>query len=72
MISAPHKVHDKVKRQFFIDPLDRPTISAGRNNCFRTCRPSVRPPHFSKSGKIKQSENNVRYWRDCGSGRVDH
>ena len=40
-------------------------------------RPSVRPyicPHFSKSSKTKQisSENNVYYWRDCGSGRVDH
>ena len=36
---------------------------------------SVRPsvlPHFSKSSKTKQIENNVRYWRDCGSGQVDH
>ena len=29
-------------------------------------------PQFSKSSKTKQSKNNVRYWRDCGSGRVDH
>ena len=38
-------------------------------------RPSVRPsvrPHCSKSSKTKQSENNVLYWQDCGSGRVDH
>ena len=43
------------------------TISA------RVFCPSVRPL-FSKSRKIKQhsSENSDRYWRDCGSGRVDH
>ena len=31
-------------------------------------------PYFSKSSKTKQisSENNVHYWRNCGSGRVDH
>ena len=34
-------------------------------------RSSVRP-HCSKSRKTKQSDNNVRYWGDCGSGRVDH
>ena len=36
-------------------------------------RSSVRP-HISKSSKAKQitSENNIHYWRDCGSGRVDH
>ena len=53
----------------FIDPLGRPTVTAGRDHCFCTCPPSV---HFSKSSKIKQSENNVRYRRDYGSGRVDH
>ena len=37
----------------------------------RVVRPSVRP-HFSKSSKTKQSENNVHCRRDCGSGRVDH
>ena len=25
-----------------------------------------------KSNKTKQTENNFRYWRDCGFGRVDH
>ena len=31
-------------------------------------------PHFSRSRKTKQlsSENSDRYWRYCGSGRVDH
>ena len=55
------------------DPLVRPTVTAGSDHSFRKCCPSVRP-HCSKSGQIKQisSENNVRYWRDCGSGRVDH
>ena len=27
-------------------------------------------PQFSNQNKFQ--ENNVRYWRDCGSGRVDH
>ena len=34
-------------------------------------RPSVRP-HFSNLEKNKTTENNVRYWRDYGSGRMDH
>ena len=55
------------------DPLSRPTVTAGRDHCFCTCRPYVRTgPHFSKSSKTKQSENYVRYWRDCGSGLVDY
>ena len=53
------------------DPLGRPTVTDGSDHCFCSCSPYVRP-HFSKSSKTKQSENNVRYWRDCGSGRVDH
>ena len=34
----------------------------------------VRPVRPSPLFKTKQisSENKVRYWRDCGSGRVDH
>ena len=59
-----------------IDPLGSLTVTAGRDNCFCTCRPSVplsvRLSHFSKSSKTKQSENYVRYWRDFGSGWVDH
>ena len=37
----------------FVDPLGRPTITAGNDPCFRTCFPSVRP-HFSNSSKTKQ------------------
>ena len=33
---------------------------------------AVRTSHFSKSSKTKQSNNNISYWRDCESGRVDH
>ena len=49
------------------DPRGRPTVSASSDHCCCTCRPS---PLF----KTKQisNKNNVRYWRDCGSGRVDH
>ena len=53
---------------YFIDPRGRPTVTAGRDHCCRTCCPSVVHPHFSNLEK----ENNVHYWRDCGSGRVDH
>ena len=53
----------------YLDPLGRPTVTAGRDNCFRTCCPSVRPgsPLF-KSRKTKQQKT----WRNCRSGRVDH
>ena len=44
---------------YFFDPLGRPTVTAGSDNCFCTCRPYVRP-HISISSKAKQSENNVR------------
>ena len=33
---------------------------------------SVRPFPLFKSRKTKTTESNVRYWRDYGSGRVDH
>ena len=52
------------------DPRGRPTDTAGSDHYFlqkSSVRPYVRTsPHF----KTKQilSENNVRYWRDCGSG----
>ena len=32
----------------------------------------VRPSPLFKSNQTKQTENNFRYWRDCGFGRVDH
>ena len=51
-----------------IDPCGQPTASS--DNFFRTCCPSVRP-HFSKLAKHNEG-NKVRYWRDYGSGRVNH
>ena len=43
-----------------IDPRGRPTVTAGSDHCFCTCRPfvspSVRPyvrPHFSKQNKFQ-------------------
>ena len=33
-----------------IDPLGQPTVTAGRDNCFRTCRPSV--PTFQNLSKL--------------------
>ena len=54
-----------------VDPLGQPTVTAGKDHCFRTCCPYVHP-HFSNLAKQTITENNVRYWRDHGSGRVDH
>ena len=55
------------KRKFLIDPRGRPTVTVGSDHCFRSYRPSV----LFKTKQIS-SENNVRYWQDCGSGRVDN
>ena len=49
----------------------RPNHSHVRKGSLFLHMSSVRP-HFLKSSKTKQSENNARYWRDCGSGWVDH
>ena len=58
-----------------IDPRGRPTVTTGSEHCFCTCHPfvhaSVRPSPLFKT-KQNSSENNVRCWLDCGSGRVDH
>ena len=35
-----------------IDPLGQPKVTAGRDHCFRTCCPSVRP-HSSNLEKQK-------------------
>ena len=38
------------------DPLGQPTVMAGRDHCFCTCRPFVRPSvrsHFSKQNKFQ-------------------
>ena len=43
-------------KQLCNDPLGRPTVTAGSDHCFCTCRPFVRPsvrPHFSKQNKFK-------------------
>ena len=45
-----------------IDPPGRPTVTAGRDHCFCTCRLSV----ATFQNLAKQSENNVCYWQDCG------
>ena len=37
----------------YFDPLGQHTVTAGKDNCFRTCCPSVRP-HFSKSSETKK------------------
>ena len=54
----------------YFDPLGQPKVTAGRDRCFRTCCPYVRT-HFQIL-QNKTTENNARYWRDHGSGRVDH
>ena len=38
----------------FFDPLGQPKVTAGRDNCFRTCCPSVRSYILFKSRKTKQ------------------
>ena len=60
------------------DPQSRPVViyifvMSVRPSFRPSGRPAV-PPHFSKSRKTKQfsRENNDRYWRNCGFGRVDH
>ena len=62
----------------WIDPRGRPRVTVGSDHWslfshVLSVHPSVRS-HFSKYRKTKQlsSENSDRYWRDCGSGRVDH
>ena len=37
-----------------IDPLGQPTVTVGRDHCFRTCCPSVRLSPLFKSRKTKQ------------------
>ena len=54
-----------------IDPQGRPTVTVGSDHCFCTCRPFVRLSPLFKT-KQNLSKNNVRYWLDCGFGRVDH
>ena len=44
------------KNPLEIDPLDQPKVTAGRDHCFRTCCPSVRPSPLFKSRKTKQQK----------------
>ena len=62
------KVKRKVSTSMNIDPLGRPTITAGSNNC------SYVLPNFSKSRKTKQisSKNSDPPGETLGSGRADH
>ena len=42
-----------------IDPLGQPTATAGRDNCFHTCCPSVRPSSLFQSSKTKQQQKKM-------------
>ena len=56
-------------------PRGRPTVTAGSDHYFHTCCPSVsKSPLFkiSKNKKLSSENYSDRYWRDCGSVRVDH
>ena len=47
---------------YYIDPRGRPTVTAGSNHCFCTCRPFVRPsvrpsvPTFQNKTNFKQKQ----------------
>ena len=57
----------------FVDPLGRPTVTAGCDHSFRTCCPFV--PTFQNLAKQNTFPAKTVFttgvW-DCGSGRVDH
>ena len=53
----------------YIDALGRPTVVI--IVFAHVVRSYVRPSTLFKTKQIS-SENNVHYWRDSGSGRVDH
>ena len=48
-----------------IDPLGQPTVTAGRDHCFSTYRPSVRP-HFSKSNKTNKVKTILAIGENVG------
>ena len=54
-----------------IDPLGQPKVTTGRDNCFRTCCPYVRP-HFSNLEKQNNRKQCSLLACDYESGRVDH
>ena len=56
-------------RAIHIDPLGQPTVGI---IVLAHVLPYVRTSPLFKVKQNKITENNVRYWRDCGFGRVDH
>ena len=52
------------------DPLGRPTVTAGRDHCFFTCRPSV--PTFQNLAKQSKAKTMFATGNTVGPGRVDH
>ena len=57
------------------DPCGQPVVTAGSDHCFCTMssvRVCVRPSPLFKTNQISSDNNVNSYWRDCGSGRVDH
>ena len=63
-----HDISFKTRIAFHIDQLRQPTLRA--ISLAHVVRTSVRT-HFSNLAR-QNNKNNVCYWRDCGSGRVDH
>ena len=48
-------MHSALKKAYrgTIDPLGQPKVSAGSDNCFCSCRPSVRPSPLFKQNKFQ-------------------
>ena len=64
-------IHKEVLLIHEVDPQSwQVVITISARVVCTSVRSFVRP-HFSQIKQIS-IENNVRYWRDCGSGRVDH
>ena len=60
------------QQRAIFDPQGRPTVTDCSYHYFHTWRLSA--PTFQTFGKqnIFRNENSDRYWRECGSGRVDY
>ena len=56
------------------DPLGRTTVTASSDHYFQTCLYFLHSQLFWIILPYKKNyvENNVRYWLDCGAGRMDH
>ena len=58
---------------YSFDPLGRPTVTVSSDHYFQMSAPtSVRFQNLGKQISSEDSDRFRRYWRDCGSGRVDH